>query len=235
MTLPTNPDVVENISDLFALFERKWPFPKQVIFRGESKEYDNYWCPSIFRDGQPIAEYEEYQKFYAAYSSGNNKDVMFDRLHTSPHPLSFPFIALAQHYGVKTRFLDVTLNPLVALYFAISSNPEDDGYIFFFIENYLDVSPYNKFHNLDELIKSEAIGNYAPKDDTCLFYRPDWPNARIAAQHGAFVLTKGFSQKIWNGGGIFRIPGHRKPEIMKQLSRFGITRESLFPALHTNY
>jgi len=231
MALPVNPDVIENISDLFSLFENRWPMPKPVIFRGESKQYENFLCPSIFREGEPPQEYDAYENFYTEYNSGKNRDVMFDKLHSDLHSLSFPFIALAQHYGVKTRLLDVTLNPLVALYFAASSNPEEDGYIFFFIENFLDVSPYRGFHNLDALLESGAIGDYHPKEDTCLFYRPDWPNARIAAQHGAFILTKGFSQKIWNGGGIFKIPGNRKPEILKQLSRFGVTNESLFPTL----
>lgn len=231
MVFPVNPDVVENISDLFSLFENRWPMPKPVIFRGESKQYEKFLCPSIFRDGKNEQEFDEYENFYREYSRGTNRDVMFDKLHSVPHPLSLPFIGLAQHYGVKTRLLDVTLNPLVALYFAASSNPDADGYIFFFIENFLDVSPYKALHNLDDLIKSDAIGDYNPKDDTCLFYKPDWPNARIVAQHGAFILTKGFSQKIWNGGGIFRIPSSRKPEIIKQLNRFGISDGSLFPQL----
>ena len=231
MVFPVNPDVVHNISDLFSLFENRWPMHKPIIFRGESKQHDNFLCPSIFRDGEYEQEFDEYENFYKEYSKGTNRDVMFDKLHSVPHSLSLPFIGLAQHYGVKTRLLDVTLNPLVALYFAASSNPEEDGYIFFFIENFLDVSPYKEFHNLDELITSVAIGGYQPYDHTCLFYKPDWPNARIVAQHGAFILTKGFSQKIWNGGGIFKIPSSRKSEIMKQLHRFGISDESLFPQL----
>lgn len=205
--------------------------PKTVIFRGESKQHDNFLCPSIFREGQPPQECGAYESFHKEYNKGNNRDVMFDKLHSELNYQSLPFVGLAQHYGVKTRLLDVTLNPLVALYFAASSNPEEDGYIFFFIENFLDVSPYKDFHSLDVLIESDTIGDYHPRDDTCLFYRPDWPNSRIAAQHGAFILTKGFSQKIWNGGGIFKIPSSRKSEIMKQLNRFGISHESLFPEL----
>ena len=231
MVFPVNSDIVENISDLFSLFENRWPMPKPVIFRGESKQHENFLCPSIFREGQPQQEYDVYETFHKEYNKQNNRDVMFDKLHAEPHSCSLPFIGLAQHYGIKTRLLDVTLNPLVALYFSSISNPEKDGYIFFFIENFLDISPYYDFHALNVLIKSDAIGEYHPMDDTCLFYKPDWPNARIAAQHGAFILTKGFSQKIWNGGGIFKIPSNRKPEILKQLNRFGISHDSLFPSL----
>jgi len=36
-----------------------------------------------------------------------------------------------QHYGVPTRLLDITSNPLVALFFACKSNPDIDGEVIF--------------------------------------------------------------------------------------------------------
>ncbi|SFD72378.1 FRG domain-containing protein [Pseudoalteromonas denitrificans] len=231
MAFPVNPDEVKNISDLFLLIEEKWPTSGVLIFRGESKKHDHFLCPSIFRDGQPAREFHRYETFYRKYNQGENRDVMFDSLHSEHHALSLPFIALSQHYGVKTRLLDVTLNPLIAFYFAASSNPGEDGYIFFFTESYIDISRSEQSHRLDTLIQSGVIEGFNPKDDTCLFYRPNWPNARIVAQHAAFILTKGFSQKIWSGGGIFKIPSARKQEIMRQLNRFDITEQSLFPQL----
>lgn len=36
-----------------------------------------------------------------------------------------------QHYGLNTRLLDVTRNPLVAIFFAIDDKPEVDGAIYF--------------------------------------------------------------------------------------------------------
>lgn len=49
---------------------------------------------------------------------------------------------LAQHHGLKTRLLDVTRNPLVALYFACEAEPEDDGQLHVFAVPNDMVKPY---------------------------------------------------------------------------------------------
>jgi len=37
-----------------------------------------------------------------------------------------------QHYGIPTRLLDITSNPLVALFFACIEFPKVDGEVIFF-------------------------------------------------------------------------------------------------------
>ncbi len=51
-------------------------------------------------------------------------------------------LALLQHHGIPTRLLDVTESALVALYFACCSKPNEDGEVFAFKDNELDVTNY---------------------------------------------------------------------------------------------
>lgn len=40
-----------------------------------------------------------------------------------------------QHYGIPTRLLDFSLNPLIALYFAVTDNQDKDGKVILVIVN----------------------------------------------------------------------------------------------------
>lgn len=96
----------------------------QLYFRGHSNS-DYSISPSIFRTANHV----------------NSEHLMIRQL-LAQHPKEFADdtgildqLVRAQHYGLPTRLLDITLNPLVALYFSCSSSPSKRGSVVVFKPN----------------------------------------------------------------------------------------------------
>jgi hypothetical protein len=133
----------------------------KLLFRGhEKKEYD--LLPSAFRDldiktirvlksgnGHGVIESDDFINFiegineiglhiepesfeYINQLSDDKDRYSFNKYGDYAHGNMLKDLALAQHYGVPTRLLDFTLNPLVALFFAtqgITTGPQSKGNI----------------------------------------------------------------------------------------------------------
>lgn len=98
----------------------------------------------------------------------NEKRAIRDLIAVHPHEFAedesmFDRLVRMQHFGLPTRLMDVSLNPLVALYFATDSGPDgmaSDGMVTAFAipenrEKYYDSDSVSCLANLANMTKSE--------------------------------------------------------------------------------
>lgn len=119
----------------------------------------------------------------------------------------FDILAKMQHYGLPTRLLDFSLNPLVALYFACESKTTKNGRILChstFLQN--DTSQitteicsaavrkqFDACCPVDEYLCNEKLSLYDYLSEVYLYdkttvVRPKYWNQRIANQSGVFMV-----------------------------------------------
>jgi FRG domain len=139
-------------------------------------------------------------------------------------------LVVAQHYGMATRLLDWTTNPLIALWFAVADQEEaSDGYIY--------LLPIDDSLLLDREVESDPFATRATR-----IFKPSVNNERLSAQSGRFTAhmystkSKGFIDLHKNKNLKHRvlmrgIHGEDKKQFLNALDRVGINYESLFPGL----
>jgi len=139
---------------------------------------------------------------------------------------------IAQHYGLQTRLLDFSYNPLVAAFFASNSHPNDDGVIWC-----IDADTDN-YRVLEQLYSIDYTGII--EDGESYLFLPPFLDIRIRVQQSVLVYftdpyTPLESQKSFlnstNPHPLVRIkiPHNFKHNLLNHLHQVGIDNESLFP------
>ena len=139
---------------------------------------------------------------------------------STPHIIGPPkndwdWLAFGQHYGLPTRLLDWTENPLVAAYFAIKDPFDGDSAIYAY-----DAPDYFTDYEDDSPFEITA---------TCVFVPPHI-DTRITAQHGCFTahpkpFTPFNSPKLTK----YTIKNGVRRELKRNLNQYGVNSASIFP------
>jgi hypothetical protein len=127
------------------------------------------------------------------------------------------WLALGQQHGLPTRLLDWTANPLVACYFAVEEQSNDDSVIYAY-----DNKSYIEVDKCPNPFRYNKVGKFIPRHIT----------RRITTQGGLFTIhpdpynpfESNDMEKIIVSNGI-------RSTLKKTLNKYGVDRFSLFPGL----
>lgn len=131
-------DYIQRICDLNKTIGHNTPIEvDRFLFRGQSNcKYE--LIPSIGRNRRSSGDVSLLNE------ERNLIELAKYKLPEVFHPDLLPIeqLALMQHHGIPTRLLDVSESSLVALYFACSSNYQNDGEVIIFRYDEMDVTNY---------------------------------------------------------------------------------------------
>lgn len=193
------------------------------IFRGEiSMGYS--LIPSIGRVNNYSKDLEkqmflEFKRQYYSYTDlrpKNDMDVLF----------------LAQHYRLKTRLLDWSYNPLVALYFAcereVDSQKDEkkNGRIYY-------CTLKNKMFDNQVSPEMPTVMEDIQNVKSDILIVPDYTDIRYRNQQALFMLCSKPNEAIKNDINFLEIDEDSKKQIRNDLALLGYNKTFIYPMLES--
>ncbi|MCB1106076.1 MAG: FRG domain-containing protein [Opitutaceae bacterium] len=195
-------------------FEKCLNEASAYMWRGVSN-YQHTLLPKVARDWH----LEKHQLVVSERSLLQQFKVRSRPYLTTVPSNEWEWLAVGQHYGLPTRLLDWTLNPLVALYFACTGDTDTDGAVYFSRRpNELNTAAVTDPFSINKV----------------LAWHPPQIDHRMSFQQGLFTISPNplvpLSEKI-----ILKVivPAVSKSSISSSLDKFGIHVATIFPGLES--
>lgn len=196
----------------------------KIIYRGQIN--DDPLIPIVGRNKESARFFHNEEEIIARYK---REAIPYLNYHVEN---DWQWLAIAQHNGVPTRLLDWSLNPLVALWFAVQCSDKNP-------DNRIVWAFY--YDDPEDIIDTKSIVNPFSIEKTFVYF-PEHVFPYIQAQSGVFTVhhrikeSKDFVplEKIQDADLRLRrieIPCDWVTTIRFQLDRVAINSSSLFPGL----
>jgi len=211
---------VNDYLDVIKIFDKRPEFKNRIpLYRGQAED----WAlkPKLMRienielnkiETKLISDFIKLTKPYLGNQKINEIEYLFH----------------AQHYGLPTRLLDLTSNPLVALWFAFRENKEVENRIVWAF------SAIKEDDNYDLSLPDYQRNEHEP--DEIYVFEPPHINERIVNQGSFFFAfdinsTIPLEKKDKIPKFKFIIDNKKRREFIKMLDRFGINEKTMFPGV----
>jgi len=220
-----NQHEVDSVNDLLNIIDGSlYSGRSRWIYRGHSKSSYKL-LPSI---GRLLGDqFNNPQELYS-YEKNIFNEFLIRNYSRFRERNSLTNLAIAQHHGLKTRLLDWTYSPLIALFFAIENETyhQDDGALFAYQQEHGFNQFPLKFDN--EPLNEEKYGG----SDYYFVYAPDL-TPRISNQQGVFQIFKDPAKEFKEAFNLHKIivKADAKSRIKKHLFRLGISYDIIYPEL----
>tara|TARA_R110002110_G_scaffold3486_6_gene17794 strand:- start:167 stop:847 length:681 start_codon:yes stop_codon:yes gene_type:complete len=208
---------IESLAEFIEAVEIAPLFGNKVLFRGQSVKRN--LLPSVAREDHTAdtteleqEALEQMRLIGSSFLSRRDDDDWYA-------------IVKAQHYGLKTRCLDWTSNPMVALWFACANSLDLDSYVYMLVADNAalpdrDKSPFEQEH-------------------ICIL-QPTFESSRVSAQHG-WLTVHNYSNGQFQPLELVKeqdlflceyvIPKQYKVALLDSLDRCGINQSTIYPDL----